>query len=146
MHAVLFHDVSVDISQPLQNLISAYFHTMPLNELIDSKDRSRRQEQLIYELVSGAECSVCFSRDTTFERFRTQALPFEDREAIAYLLFSQLLAIPISSQLFFRVSGEARGKLYCSVVEILQQAMCMHDAEKIILAARDIQRNQRGTR
>ena len=67
---------------------------------------------------------------------------FEDREAIANLLFSQLLATPISSQLFVSVSSEARGKLNRSAVKILQQAMCMHNAEKIVVAAREIQRNQ----
>jgi len=88
--------------------------------------------------IYGAACSSCLSENERLERVSARAASFEDREAVANLLFSQLIAVPTESLLNAGPPNEAKGKLYHTVREILQHAMCMHDAEKIILAAREL--------
>jgi hypothetical protein len=111
VQAVLLHALPDNVSQALQNILAAYFHTIPLNELIDSKDRSKRQEHLIYVTICGAACSSCLSEERRFERVRARAALFEDREAVTDLLFSQFIAILTENQFCVRLSGEAEGKL-----------------------------------
>lgn len=42
-----------DKKQTLYNLFAAYVHTMPLEELIESVDRARRDAQLRYVVIYG---------------------------------------------------------------------------------------------
>jgi hypothetical protein len=86
----------------------------------------------------GAACSFCLSENERLERARVRAASFEDREAVTQLLFSQLIAIPTENQFYVGLSGEANGRRCRTVREILQQAKCAHDAEKITLAAREM--------
>jgi len=138
VQAVLLHNLPDEVAKTLQNLLAAYFHTIPLNELIGSRNRSKRLEQLMYVAISGAACSFCLSENGRFERVRAGTASFADREAIAHLLFSQLIAIPTQDRFYVRLSSEAKGRLFRTVRGILQQAMCVHDAEKITLAAREL--------
>lgn len=138
MQAVLLHNLPDEVAKTLQNLLAAYFHTIPLSELIGSRNRSKRQEQLIYVTISGAACSFCLSENGRFERVRAGKASFADRGTVAHLLFSQLIAIPTEDRFYVRLSSEAKGRQFRSVREILQQAMCVHDAQKITLAVREL--------
>ena len=49
-------------TQALYNLFAAYLQTVPLQELIDSVERARRDAQLRHVVLYGATCSYCLSR------------------------------------------------------------------------------------
>ena len=48
--------------QAVYNLFAAYLHTVPLEELIESVGRARRDAQLKYVVLYGAACSYCLAR------------------------------------------------------------------------------------
>jgi hypothetical protein len=46
-----------DKEQAIYNLFTAYIHTIPLEELIESVERAGRDAQLRYVVIYGATCS-----------------------------------------------------------------------------------------
>jgi hypothetical protein len=51
-----------DKKQKIYNLFAAYLHTVPLEVLIESIERARRESQLRHIVFYGATCSYCLSR------------------------------------------------------------------------------------
>jgi hypothetical protein len=48
--------------QALYNLLAAYLQTVPLEELLESVERARREAQLRHIVLYGATCSYCHGR------------------------------------------------------------------------------------
>jgi hypothetical protein len=69
-----------DKKQALYNLFAAYLRTVPLEELLTSVERARRDAQLRYVVIYGAACSYCLGRAEGFEGsyLRTFALELEE--------------------------------------------------------------------
>jgi hypothetical protein len=67
--------------QAIYNLLAAYVHTKPLEQLIESVERARRDAQLRYVVIYGAACSYCLSRAERLEGsyLRTFALELKDQ-------------------------------------------------------------------
>jgi hypothetical protein len=51
-----------ETKQALYKLFAAYVHTVPLEKLIESVERARRDAQLRYVVIYGTACSYCLSR------------------------------------------------------------------------------------
>ena len=64
-----------DKKQAIYNLFAAYVHTMPLEELIESVDRARRDAQLRYVVIYGLPAATASAgpdglKGRIFERLR----------------------------------------------------------------------------
>jgi hypothetical protein len=68
-------------NQAIYNLFAAYLQTVPLQELIDSVERSRRDAQLRHVVLYGATCSFCLSRAARLDGsyLRTFALELKEQ-------------------------------------------------------------------
>ncbi len=56
-----------DKKQAIHNLFAAYVHTVPLADLLENLERSRRDAQLRYVVICGAACSYCLARAERLE-------------------------------------------------------------------------------
>jgi len=123
--------------QALYNLFAAYLHTVPLEELIDSVERARRDAQLRHVVIYGATCSCCLSRAKRLDGSYLRTFALELKEQLA-----QTLAAFVTS-----ILTEPRGRLNAEeatepavrqIIEVLQQVVCMHDAEKLAISVLEI--------
>ena len=67
----------------LYNLFAAYIHTIPLEELIESVERGRRDAQLRYVVIYGAACSYCLARAERLDGSYLRTFALEVREQLA---------------------------------------------------------------
>jgi hypothetical protein len=118
--------------QALYNLFAAYIHTVPLEELIESVERARRDAQLRYVVIYGAACSYCLARAERLDGsyLRTFALELKEQLALTLTAF----VISILAEPHRLDSGEAAEPSLRQIVDVLQQVMCTHDAEKLAIA------------
>jgi hypothetical protein len=125
-----------DKKQAIHNLFAAYVHTMPLEELIESVEQARRDAQLRYVVIYGAACSYCLGRAERLDGsyLRTFALELKEQHAQTLAAFvASILAQP------GRVNAEeAAEPPLRQIIEVLQQVMCTHDAEKLAVAVLEI--------
>jgi|GEM_PF-2555415 hypothetical protein len=80
--------------QALYNLFAAYIHTVPLEELMESFERARRDAQLRYVAIYGAACSYCLSIAERLDVFYVGRL----------ISFPGINSMPIAAPLLNRVS------------------------------------------
>jgi hypothetical protein len=122
--------------QALYSLFAAYLHTIPLEELIDSVERVRRDAQLRHVVLYGATCSFCLSRAKRLDGsyLRTFALELKEQLALTLATFvTSILAGPSRLD----VEGTKEPPLR-QIIDMLQQVMCTHDAEKLAVAVLEI--------
>ena len=86
MQAIYSETVTSDKKQALYNLFAAYIHTVPLEELIEMVERSRRDAQLRYVVIYGAACSYCLARAERLEGSYLRTLAVELKEQLAQTL------------------------------------------------------------
>ena len=125
-----------DKKQALYNLFAAYIHTIPLEELIESVDRARRDAQLRYVVIYGAACNYCLGRAERLDGsyLRTFALDLKEQLAQALAAFvSSILVGPRK-----RLDAESAAPPLRQIVDVLQQVMCAHDAEKLAISVLEI--------
>jgi len=110
---------------------------MPLAELLESLERSRRDAQLRYVVIHGAACSYCLGRAQRLDGSYLRTFALELKEQLA-----QTLATFVTS-----ILAEARGRPdkksneeppLRQIIEVLQQVMCTHDAEKLAISVLEI--------
>jgi len=110
---------------------------MPLAELLESLERSRRDAQLRYAVIHGAACSYCLSRAQRLDGSYLRTFALELKEPLA-----QTLATFVTS-----ILAEPRGRPdkksneeppLRQIIEVLQQVMCTHDAEKLAISVLEI--------
>ena len=82
-----------DIKQALYNLFAAYLQTVPLEELIESVERARRDAQLRYVVIYGAACSYCLARAERLEGSYLRTFALELKEQLAQTLAVYVTAI-----------------------------------------------------
>jgi hypothetical protein len=126
-----------ETKQALYNLFAAYVHTVPLEELIESMERARRDAQLRYVVIYGAACSYCLSRAQRLEGSYLRTFALELKEQLA-----QTLAVFVTSILTRprrrRDAESAAEPPLRQIIEVLQQVMCTHDAEKLGISVLEI--------
>lgn len=119
--------------QALYNLFAAYLHTVPLAELIESVEQARRDAQLRYVVLEGALCSYCLSRAKRLEGSYLRTFALELREQLALTL--AVFVTSILTQPHRRLDAEeAAQPPLRQIIEVLQQVMCRHDAEKLAIS------------
>ena len=128
-----------DKKQAIYNLFAAYLHTVPLEELIECVERARRDALLRYVVLYGALCSYCLSRADRLEGSCLRTFALELREQIALTLASFVTFI--LTQPRGRLEAEEAGQQPLrQIIEVLQQVMCTHDAEKLAICVLEIGR------
>ena len=135
-----------DKKQAIYNLFAAYLHTVPLEELIECVERARRDALLRYVVLYGALCSYCLSRADRLEGSCLRTFALELREQIALTLASFVTFI--LTQPRGRLEAEEAGQPPLrQIIEVLQQVMCTHDAEKLAISVLEIYKDSyRGER
>jgi hypothetical protein len=120
----------------LYNLFAAYIHTIPLEELIASVERARRDAQLRYVVLYGATCSYCLSRAKRLDGSYLRAFALELKEQLA-LTFAACVTSILTQPHRLDREGVTQPPLR-QIVEMLQQVMCTHDAEKLAICVLEI--------
>ena len=123
--------------QALYNLFAAYLHTVPLEQLIESVERARRDAKLRYVVLYEAACSYCLGRAKRLEGSYLRTFALELKEQLA-----QTLAVMVASILAGprrRLDPEcATEPTLRQIIDVLQQVMCTHDAEKLAISVLEI--------
>ena len=128
--------------QALYNLFSAYIHTMPLEELIDSVDRARLEAKLRYVVIYGAACSYCLSRARKLDGSYLRTFAVELKEQLAQTLAVFVTSILTASRRRLDTEEAAEPPLR-QIIEVLQQVMCTHDAQKLAISVLEIYEDRR---
>jgi hypothetical protein len=126
-----------ETKQALYKLFTAYIHTIPLEELIESVERARLDAKLRYMVIYGAACSYYLARAERLEGSYLRTFALELREQLAQTLAAFVMSIlteprrPLDAE-------RAAGPPLRQIIEVLQQVMCTHDAEKLAIAVLEI--------
>ena len=128
--------------QALYNLFAAYLQTVPLQELIDSVERSRRDAQLRYVVLYGTLCSYCLSRAARLDGSYLLTFAIDLKEQLAQTLAAFVISI------LTRPHGcldeeEAVEPPLRQIIDVLQQVMCKHDAKKLAVSVLEIYKEER---
>ena len=123
--------------QAIYNLFAAYLHTVPLEELIDNIERSRRDAQLRYMVIYGASCSSCLSRAKRLDGSHLRTFALELKEQLAQTLTGFVTSILTQPRGRLNTE-EATEPALRQIVEVLEQVMCKHDAEKLAISVLEI--------
>ncbi|MFZ0924987.1 MAG: hypothetical protein WCE82_03325 [Halobacteriota archaeon] len=126
-----------ETKQALYNLFAAYIRTVPLEELIGSVERARRDAQLRYVVIYGAACSYCLGRAERLDGSYLRTFALELKEQLAHTLATFVTSI------LTHPSGRVDDKEGAEpplrqIIEVLQQVMCTHDAEKLAISVLEI--------
>ena len=126
-----------ETKQALYKLFTAYIHAIPLEELIESVERARLDAKLRYMVIYGAACSYYLARAERLEGSYLRTFALELREQLAQTLAAFVMSIlteprrPLDAE-------RAAGPPLRQIIEVLQQVMCTHDAEKLAIAVLEI--------
>jgi hypothetical protein len=123
--------------QAIYNLFAAYVHTLPLAELLETLERSRREAQLRYVVIYGAACSYCLGRAKRLDGSYLRTFALELREQLAQTLTTFVTSILTRSRRRVDAENAAEPPLR-QIIEMLQQVMCTHDAEKLAISVLEI--------
>jgi hypothetical protein len=128
-----------DKKQALYTLFAAYIHTIPLEELIESVERARLDAKLRYVVIYGAACSYCLGKAKRLEGSYLRTFALELKEQLAQTLATFVISILTGPHRRLDPK-EAAGPPLRQIIEVLQQVMCTHDAEKLAISVLEIYR------
>jgi hypothetical protein len=120
--------------QALYNLFAAYLHTIPLEELIKSVERARLDAKLRYVVIYGAACSYCLARAERLDGSYLRTFALELKEQLAQTLATFITSILTQP----RSAARAEEPPLRQIIDVLQQVMCAHDAEKLAISVLEI--------
>ena len=123
-------------SGPIQPL-AAYVHTMPLAELLESVERARLDAKLRYVVIYGAACSYCLARAERLEGSYLRTFALELKEQLAQTLAAFVTSILTQPRRRLDTESAAKPPLL-QIIDVLQQVMCKHDAEKLAISVLEI--------
>jgi hypothetical protein len=126
-----------ETNHTLYKLFAAYLHTVPLEQLIASVERARLDAKLRYVVIHGAACSYCLGRAERLEGSYLRTFALELKEQLAQTLAALVTSILAGPR--GRVNaGEAAEPPLRQIIDVLQQVMCTHDAEKLAISVLEI--------
>jgi hypothetical protein len=125
-----------DTNQALYNLFAAYLHAVPLSDLIESVERARMDAKLKYVVIYGAACSYCLSRAKRLEGSYLRTFALELKEQLAQTLAAFVISILTGPHR--RDEESAAEPPLRQIIDVLQQVMCTHDAEKLAISVLEI--------
>jgi len=117
-----------DKKQALYNLFAAYIHTVPLEELIESVGRAWLDAKLRYVLIYGTSCNYCLARAERLDGSYLRTFALKLKEQLAQTLAAFVTSILAGPRKLDEES--AAEPPFCQIIDVLQQVMCTHDAEK----------------
>ena len=126
-----------DKKQAIYNLFAAYIHTIPPEELIESADRARRDTQLRYVVIYGAACSYCLGKAERLDGSYLRTFALELKEQLARTLAAFVTSV-LTRPRGRRDAEEAAEPPLRQIIDVLQQVMCTHDAEKRAISVLEI--------
>jgi hypothetical protein len=121
----------------LYTLFAAYLHTIPLEELIESVERARLDAKLRYVVIHGAACSYCLSRAERLDGSYLRTFALELKEQLAQTLATFVTSI-LTEPHGRRDAESAAEPPLRQIIDVLQQVMCTHDAEKLAISVLEI--------
>jgi hypothetical protein len=127
-----------DPKQSLYNLFAAYLHTVPLEELIERVVLARRDAQLKYVVIYGAACSYCLSRAGRLDGSYLRTFAIELKEQLVQTLTAFVTSILTRPPRERLDAEEAAEPPLRQIIDVLQQVMCIHDAEKRAISVLEI--------
>ncbi len=136
MQTIYTQKVKAETKEAIYNLFAAYVHTVPLQDLTEMVERSRRNAQLRYVVIYGAACSYCLGRAKRLDGSYLRTFALELKEQLAQTLAA--FVVSILTQPHGRLAEEAAEPPLRQIVEVLQQVMCTHDAEKLAISVLEI--------
>ena len=137
MQAIHAHKVTAETRRAIYNLFAAYVHTVPLEQLIESVERARRDAQLRYVVIYGAACSYCLARAERLEGSYLRTFALELKEQLTQTLTAFIMSILTRPRGRLETEEAAEPPLR-QIIEVLQQVMCTHDAEKLAISVLEI--------
>ena len=137
MQAIHPQTHTADKKQALYKLFAAYIHTIPLEELIESVERARLDAKLRYVVIYGAACSYCLSRAERLDGSYLRTFALELKEQLAQTLATFVTSILAEPHRRLDAESAAEPSLR-QIIDVLQQVMCTHDAEKLAISALEI--------
>jgi hypothetical protein len=121
----------------LYTLFAAYLHTIPLEELIKGVERARLDAKLRYVVIHGAACSYCLSRAERLDGSYLRTFALELKEQLAQTLATFVTSI-LTEPHGRRDAESAAEPPLRQIIDVLQQVMCTHDAEKLAISVLEI--------
>ena len=129
-----------DKKQAIYNLFAAYLHTVPLEELMESVEHARRDAQLRYVVIYGAACSYCLGRAERLDGSYLRTFALELKEQLAQTLTAFVVSILSGPRRPLDAESAVEPPLR-QIIDVLQQVMCAHDAEKLAISVLKIYKN-----
>ena len=129
-----------ETKQTLYKLFAAYMHTIPLEELIESVERARLDAKLMYMVIYGVACSYCLARAERLDGSYLRTFALELREQLAQTLAAFVMSILTEPHRPIDAESAAEPPLR-QIIDVLQQVMCTHDAEKLGIPMLEIYRD-----
>ena len=136
MQAIHPQTDTADKKQATYNLFAAYLHSVPLEQLIESVERARRDAHLRYVVIYGAACSYCLSRAERLEGSYLRTFALELKEQLAQTLTT--FVISILTEPCRPDEESATEPSLRQIVDVLKQVMCTHDAEKLAISLLEV--------
>jgi hypothetical protein len=130
------HNSTSETREAVYNLFAAYLHTVPLSELIDNFERARLDAKLRYVVIYGAACSYCLARAERLDGSYLRLFALELKEQLAQTLTTFVTSIVTHPH--GRDEESAAEPPLRQIIEVLQQVMCTHDAEKLAISVLEI--------
>ena len=137
MQAIHLQTHTSEKKQAIYNLFAAYIHTVPLAELLESVERARRDAQLRYVVIYGAACSYCLGKAERLDGSYLRTFALELKEQLAQTLAAFVMSILTQLHGRLETEGAAEPPLR-QIIEVLEQVMCTHDAEKLAICMLEI--------
>jgi hypothetical protein len=122
VQAIRTHKVGGETKGAIYNLFASYLHTVPLEQLIESVERARRDAKLRYVVIHGAACSYCLARAERLEGSYLRTFALELKEQLA-----QTLAVYVTSILAGPRRQDAESAAeppLRQIIDVLEQVMC----------------------
>ncbi len=107
---------------------------MPLEQLLDSVERARRDVKLRYVVIHGAVCSYCLARAERLDGSYSRTFAVELKEQLAQTLAAAVTSILVGPH----SAARAEEPPLRQIIDVLQQVMCTHDAEKLAISVLEI--------
>jgi len=134
VQAIQAYKVTAETKEAIYNLFAAYVHTMPLDELLEKVERARRDAQLRYVVIHGAACSYCLGRAQRLDGSYLRNFALELKGQLAQTLTAFVTSILAGP----RANLDAVEPPLRQIIDVLQQVMCAHDAEKLAISVLEI--------
>jgi hypothetical protein len=140
---VISHQIHTgEKKQAIYNLFAAYIHTIPLEELIENVERAMLDAKLRYVVIYGAACSFCLARAERLDGSYLRTFALELREQLAQTLTKFVTSILTEPRRRLDTESAAEPPLR-QIIDVLQQVMCKHDAEKLAISVLEIYTDSR---